>query len=169
MSKGKLGEVKSGQSGLRLAWLTPKAPCTPLPSVASHQLRMYRANLAVKEGLAQGVECEGDLAVTLPHHWLPGPIRLVWWPGVFFLPHLCLHQALSCGLRHQEWPSLIKKGSLCSRLMRCKLCFMSPQEVTPKCLPEHWDERCGKEPAGPLSAGHLPLLQPHPGPCWGEF
>lgn len=111
MSNWKFGDVKSGQPGLELAWLTPKPPWTPLPSMASHQLPKHRANLSVKEGLAQGVECEGDLAVNLPHHWLPGPIRLMWWPGVSFLPHLCVHQALSCRLLQQEWPSLIKKDS----------------------------------------------------------
>lgn len=36
------------------------------------------------------------------------PIRLMWWPHIFFLPHLCARQALSCWLRQQEWPSLIR-------------------------------------------------------------
>lgn len=109
MSNWKLEELKSGLPGLKPAWLTPKPPCTPLPSMASHQLHIHRAKSSVQEGLTQGVECEGDLAVTLTHHWLPGPIRLVGWPGVFFLPHLCVPQALSCWLRQQEWPWLVKK------------------------------------------------------------
>lgn len=146
----------------------------PLPSMASHQLHKHRTNLWVKTGLAQGVECEGDLAVTLPHHWFQVPLDWCGGPvSSFFLTSVCIPQALSCWLRQQECPFLIKEdlslvgsGGTRSAQWVFKLGgFLWPwkasQSVEVKTMGKGW--------LGLFLVGLLPLLPSHSDTFSGEF
>lgn len=160
MSNWNLGEVRAAKDSHWPGWLPgPHTRLCPLWPPINY----ICTELTSQAGRDLPRELKVVLAVTLPHHWFPGPIRPTWWPGVFFLPHLCVRQALSFWLRPWGWPSLIKKDAF----------VVGPGgqdwelSVTPKCLPKHWDECYGKRLAGSLSTGHVALLQPHPGTFWG--
>jgi hypothetical protein len=128
----------------------------PLPSAASHQLSQHRANLWVLERLAQGVECKGDLAVTLYPIDCPSPLD--WCGGLvssFSLTSACERLQVASSDDRNDLPE--KEGLVLARPRQCEHCSVKPQDgalpVTPKGPPKHWHEGCGKGPGGQLSAG----------------